>query len=192
MTKEFILDIGIGCGGEYINQLSQNNRQRVGIDIQAKPLFTLRQNHAEVLPVLTNAKRLPFGDNTFNQLEFVLPNTKLVAPGLLTDHFAMLEKYRKKFAITHPNGWYPEFSRVLISGGKLIITGDLWVHPQQVKATSHAFFTVHHTQQITLDKFTSLRTNTTKFLQQKVGVYVEELNKPWEDTLVEITLQNIK
>jgi|SRR3989344_5930249 len=193
MHKERILDIGIGAGGAYIMRNTGPHEQRVGVDIDKRKMPGLRMNYPSVLAIFANAEHLPFGANTFSRIEIVLPSEYLLIPGLQTDHFA-LRKYKGVYVQTHPNGWYPEFHRVLVPQGQLVIFADLWVNPVQVEKTSQRFFTVKRVRRLTMAEFRALGTSTvtTVIDKSRRAPYVYELGKKWEDLLVAIDLRSTK
>ncbi len=193
MALERILDIGIGSGGAYIAENTSPHELRIGIDIDRREMLGLQFNYPDVIPVVTDASRLPFRDDSFSKIEIVLPFGELMIPGLQRDHFALLKKHKDIYAQTHPHGWYPEFHRVLLPHGELVMYGDVWVDPKQVQRTSSGYFYLEQVQQLTVDEFKELGTTHSEFtLGRGKGKYIEEIKREWDDTLVKITLRSAK
>ncbi len=193
MTLERILDIGIGTGGAYIARNTDTHEQRIGVDINYGEIRCLQYYHPDVIPVVTDASRLPFWNDTFLRIEIVLPFGALMIPGLQKDHFALLKKHKDEYAQTYPHGWYPEFHRVLLPHGELVMYGDVWVDPEQVQRTSSGYFYLEQVQQLTVDEFKELGTTHSDFtLGRGKGRYIEEIKKKWDDTLVKIILRSTK
>lgn len=183
MSKERVLDIGIGSGGAYIRRNTAQNEQRIGIDIDRRSLSSLRREYPDVVPVVASAEHLPFGDNTFSRIEIVLPFEQLMIPGLQNDHFALLEQHKKEIAQTHPDGWYPEFHRVLMPHGELVVFGDLWTDPEQVQKTSQRFFDIEQAKRLTIAEFGTLGTSTvaTVIDNGRRTPYIDKKGIKWED-----------
>jgi len=106
-----------------------------------------------------------------------------MSPGLQTD-----------YEETHADGWYPEFQRVLIPQGTLIIYGDLLVDPKQVQQTSKKFFDVQRMTQLTESELQALGTETvsTVMAYGRCATYFNHIGRKWEDTLVTIKLRSKK
>lgn len=122
-----------------------------------------------------------------------MPFGTLMVPGLQNDHFALQEKYSQIYTKEYPHGWYPEFQRVLIPHGLLIVSAELSIDPLQIQRTSQGFFTVETVHDLTVEEFTALGTHTTKFaILKNRGLYIEDLGKKWEDMLVRINLISCK
>ncbi len=193
MFRDGVLDVGIGSGGSYIKKNTAPGEQRIGIDIDRRAIRILRRKYPDVLPVFAGAEHLPFKANSFFRIEIVLPSGELMLPGLQNDHFYLLKKY-KKYAQTHPDGWYPEFHRVLAPQGELVIFGDLWIDPQQVERTAQRYFGVEQVRPLTVAEFIELGTITveTVITNGRISPYIHKIGKKWEDTLVKINLRSTK
>jgi len=194
MSKERVLDIGIGSGGTYIRRNTIPTEQRIGIDVDRRSISVLRRKYPDVIPVVASAEHLPFTDSTFPRIEIVLPFNELMIPGLQNDHFALNQKWKDEYAQTHPDGWYPEFQRVLIPHGELVIFADLWTDPKQVEKTSQRFFEVEQVRQLTVAEFRALGTSTVEkvIANGRRSPFIDKTGKKWEDTLVEINLRSTK
>lgn len=194
MCIERILDIGIGSGGAYIKGNTAPNEQRIGIDINRRSMTGIRRNYPEVVPTVASAEHLPFADNSFTRIEIVLPFNELMIPGLQKDHFALLEKHKHEYAQTHPDGWYPEYHRVLTQYGQLVIVADLWIDPKQVERTAQRLFNVEQVKLLTVAEFRAFGTSTveTVLANGRRTPFIDEIGKEWKDTLVEINLRSTK
>lgn len=194
MSKELVLDIGIGSGGSYIRENTGPNEQRIGVDIEKWKMSGLKEKHPDVVSVVANAEHLPFESDTFSRIEIVLPFGELMLPGLQNDHFALLEEKKDEYAQTYPDGWYPEFHRVLKPEGELVIYGDLWIEPEQVLKTSTRFFNIVELKPLSVEEFKALGTTTVdRVLENGQGnPFIEKLGKNWDDTLVKIKLRSTK
>jgi ubiquinone/menaquinone biosynthesis C-methylase UbiE len=194
MSKERILDIGIGSGGAYVTKNTAQDEQRVGIDVEREALAGLRITYPDILPVLASAEALPFKENTFSRLEIVLPFGYLMIPGLQKDHFALNDEYRMLYAKIQPDGWYSEFQRVLQPQGKLVIFGDIWVDPEKVRETSKKFFSLEHVHKMTVAEFRSLGTQTVPTVLENIrnNPYIDPIGKKTADLLTKISLQSTK
>lgn len=194
MTRERILDIGIGGGGPYIWQNTKSQEQRIGIDSKIGNILNLKPQFPHVLPAVADAEYLPFKASAFSRIEIVLPFNKLMLPGLQNDHFALLQEYKAEYARNTPDGWYPEFYRILAPQGKMVIYADLWIDPMQVKKTSERFFSVEEVQSLSLNEFKGLGTSTVAVVVEN-GLktpYIDVIDKKWEETLVKICLKSKK
>jgi hypothetical protein len=187
MHKERILDLGIGSGGEYINK---NSARRVGIDLEKWKLQDLRTNYDSVLPVLSEAQRLPFKNNSFTGIETILPFGSLLSNGL-QNPLINCQKFDEEN--DYPQGWYPEFHRVLVPHGELTIYGDLWVVPEVIKDTSSDHFIEEESGPLSVEEFRNLGTITSDILTvSNIGKYSRIIDRNWEAGLVKIRLRSNK
>jgi hypothetical protein len=192
MTKEYVLDIGIGEGGEYLLK-DRENIQRFGIDTGIWDLFHLGRDYPSVIPVQADAERLPFRTDAFSQIEITLPEKTLLLPGLEIDHFALLEKYREEYKKIYPMGWYREFSRLLIRNGTLLLRGDVWLNLPSIQQCSASFFKIVSTRKLSLQELEDLGTRASGVLIRRY--YTESSSQQrsdFEDGLIEIIMTNQK
>lgn len=113
-TVSYILDLGIGKGGEYIRRDKPNER-RIGLDISAKDLEQAKQTYGiEVRTCDINPDRLEFPDNTFKRADIILPFNKLL-------YLLAAEPNLKLWG---------ELNRVLVNNGQINIIADdqKWGH----------------------------------------------------------------
>lgn len=187
-TKELWLDLGCGSGGTYLN----DGNNWVGTDINLLKLALLRHRFPNSLPVSANGEYLPYADNVFDGLQIVLPFNMLSLPGLTCDNFALLEPFKTEYKMSYPNGWYPEFGRVVKPGGLLKIFADLWVDPDEVKQAADGYFTIEKQMPLSVDRLVALYTDTAREISSRRGYWVIQKNAYWEDLLFEMWLRNVK
>lgn len=193
MESELILDIGIGSGGKYIRDQAKSHQRRIGIDTEPFYIHELKRDYPEVEGHVANAEHLPFPDNTFTQIDMVLPKGSLLVPGLANDHLALRQEYKAEMAQQYPDGWYPEFSRVLRPGSDMVIFGDLWVNPPDVQRTAERFFDTVSITPLAVEELEALGTSQVEYvIKQGRGTFVKELGKRWDDTLIKIILRSKK
>ena len=197
MAQERILDIGIGTGGTYINDHTAPNEQRIGVDLRLWELASMRASYPDVLPVKASGERLPFADNTFSRIEIVMPWKELLIPGIQIGHDMVGDKWKREFKRRCPHGWYPEFQRVLIPQGELVLVADLRVDPDQVQETAYPLFNLKEKKRLSEAEFNDIGTITISKIsdEHRTTRYLEFLNsagKKWEDSLVKIILRSTK
>ena len=103
MERKFILDLGIGSGGDYIRD-DPANITRIGLDKNIHALSSLIKKYqvealnydAEVSP----HRGLPFKDGQFTHVDSFFPYTELLYSLISDDHSLWQELYR----IIVPNG----------------------------------------------------------------------------------------
>ncbi len=108
--KIYYLDIGTGSGGKYITQDSPS-LTRVGLDLQVFDLVSAKTQYG-IEPILIDAqvdelRGLPFRDNSFEQIDIILPINSLLYS--LAARGELLWK---------------ELHRVLIQNGKINVVID--------------------------------------------------------------------
>jgi SAM-dependent methyltransferase len=188
-----VLDIGCGSGGRYIKERTAPDEKRVGIDIDDRALLGLKRIYPEVSGVLGVADRLPFPDNTFCRIEIILPAETLAVPGLQRGHFALEKDLATKYREEYPRGYFDELFRVLQPGGEVVIFGDSWINPEEVKETVGELFVVQESERLSLDEFHALDTATTEYTSEEHGEkYFAEIQKHWEETLIKMSLKSTK
>lgn len=77
MERKYVLDIGIGRGGSYINYDKQNGLQRVGLDRRDHNLiFTTRNYGIYGCQATATPEKgcMPFADNSFCHIDVLFPH----------------------------------------------------------------------------------------------------------------------
>lgn len=176
MSKEYILDLGIGSGGKYIHDKMRPHETRIGVDLFEFNLQYLQENYPQVIPVLASGKKLPFPNNIFKKIEIYLPYNTLLLPGL--QHNAGTTT-----ASTNPidadKTYYSEFARVLKPAACMTILGDDLVHPEEVKTQSALYFDLISVKKITQHDLESLGTYTAEALLNKNAQHGKAFIKKW-------------
>lgn len=190
MSRERILDLGIGSGGDYLFDDFWSGKQVIGSDIRANLCRRVKSAfEAESLEVVqASGSHLPFAANSFDVIRMVLPERGLAVPGLTPNHFLL--KASSKYKQWYPQGFYPEWHRVLKPGGKLDIWGDVWVQPDKVVQTAQGYFTELSRLKLSLVKFKQLGTLTAVLMAERnAKKVVKQTGEPWADYLVHLVLK---
>lgn len=78
MSKEFILDLGIGSGGVYIDH-DPADRLRIGADLRIKKLARITESyHIQGIQLDISEGTLPFAHSSMDGMDIIMPHNDLL------------------------------------------------------------------------------------------------------------------